>query len=162
MKTRNTYLGALAIVAIAALAAGAAKPAEVLTAEQIAYELSAAKGVYMGRKSVNLPAVKFEYNSFTLTSDARVQLNELAKVLKSTSFKEKRFEIAGHTDAKGSDEYNMGLAQKRAKIIVGYLVTQHSVPNGRLDPIGYGKRRLLLESDPYNADNRRAEVVLLQ
>ncbi|MDO8367597.1 MAG: OmpA family protein [Saprospiraceae bacterium] len=51
-------------------------------------------------------------------------------------------EIASHTDARGSDEYNLQLSQRRAKAVVEWLVKQ-GVARERLSPHGYGETKLV-------------------
>ncbi len=48
--------------------------------------------------------------------------------------------MASHTDRWGSDEYNMGLSQRRAQSVIDYLVASGIEPR-RLQPQGYGKSR---------------------
>ena len=56
---------------------------------------------------------------------------------------------AGHTDSRGSDEYNQGLSERRANSVAQYLLTK-GVVEARIDAVGFG------ESDPI-ADNGSAE-----
>src|SRR6185295_7698876 len=58
--------------------------------------------------------VNFSYNSADLTSDARITLDRLGTALSDGRLQGFTFLIAGHTDAKGGDEYNQKLSQRRA------------------------------------------------
>jgi OOP family OmpA-OmpF porin len=66
--------------------------------------------------------------------------------------------IAGHTDAKGTDAYNMDLGMKRAQAVKDVLV-KNGVPPERLDVQSFGKSRPIAENETEEgrAKNRRVE-----
>jgi OmpA-OmpF porin, OOP family len=71
-----------------------------------------------------------------------------------------RVEVAGHTDAIGTDEYNQGLSERRARIVYDYL-TAKGVDAGRLaGPVGYGEARPIDTNDTKEGRqrNRRTEL----
>ena len=49
--------------------------------------------------------------------------------------------VAGHTDERGSDEYNLALGQRRAAAVKAYLV-QHGIPETRIETVSYGEERV--------------------
>jgi len=102
--------------------------------------------------------VNFGLNSADLTRDSRATLDELAKAMASDDLKGMKFEIAGHTDAKGSDRYNEELSRKRAMAVVSYLERKPGVSGGQLEAKGYGEHDLWDKSNPNNPMNRRVEV----
>jgi hypothetical protein len=65
--------------------------------------------------------------------------------------------ISGHTDARGSADYNMRLSERRAQAVRQFLITEKGISAGRLAAKGYGKTQLLLPSDPNNELNRRVQ-----
>lgn len=73
-------------------------------------------------------------------------------------------EVAGHTDSRGSHEYNQNLSQARVNSVVEYL-TSHGIERRRLIPVGYGEERLL--EDCFTSDeechqkNRRVQFSIL-
>jgi outer membrane protein OmpA-like peptidoglycan-associated protein len=68
---------------------------------------------------------------------------ELHKLLKTlVQNPEMAVEIASHTDARGSDDYNLQLSQQRAESVVNWLVAQ-GISRSRLTPKGYGETRLV-------------------
>ena len=69
------------------------------------------------------------------------------------------FLIAGHTDAKGSDEYNLALSQRRAASVKAFLVETYKVDEGRLSVIGFGEEQLKNKEDPLADENRRVQIV---
>ena len=103
---------------------------------------------------LNIP---FEYNSAELAPEAKQQLEELSSALLGDSLSGYRFEIAGHTDASGSPDYNRQLSNRRADSVKQFLLSQ-GIGAERLNAVGYGEDNLLLADDPMHADNRRVEV----
>lgn len=56
-------------------------------------------------------------------------------------------EIGSHTDCRQTDEFNMGLSQKRADSVVSYLITKHNINPKRLHATGYGESKLVNKCD---------------
>jgi outer membrane protein OmpA-like peptidoglycan-associated protein len=107
-------------------------------------------------QSVNLN-IPFEHNSSTLRSQAETQLEQLELALNSASLGKDRFVVAGHTDAKGSAQYNKQLSLRRAEAVKRFLVANGMDPK-RLDTVGYGAERLLAPDRPEDPSNRRVEI----
>jgi outer membrane protein OmpA-like peptidoglycan-associated protein len=112
--------------------------------------------------SVNL-TVNFPTGSADLTPAARASLDALGKALASSDLASFRFRIEGHTDNVGSREENLALSQKRAEAVVSYLTTQYNVSPSRLEAVGMGQERPLVETPPQTpeARNRRVQVINL-
>jgi OmpA-OmpF porin, OOP family len=104
--------------------------------------------------------VNFEFDSDRLTSAAKENLDEFAKALHDPRLQGVKFEIDGHTDATGTETYNLGLSERRAAAVVSYLGTQ-GVDATDLTAKGFGKSKPRV-SDPYSAQNRRVETHLLE
>jgi peptidoglycan-associated lipoprotein len=66
--------------------------------------------------------------------------------------------IAGHTDERGSDEYNLALGQRRAAAVKAYLV-QHGIADARIATVSYGEEHPIAQGSDESAysQNRRAE-----
>ncbi|MBI3705960.1 MAG: OmpA family protein [Rhizobiales bacterium] len=111
-----------------------------------------------GPPSVDL-YVNFAYDSADLTSDARITLNQLGGALRDPRLEGFAFMIEGHTDAKGSAEYNQKLSERRAAAVRQYLIAQFGLAPARLSSVGYGKSRLLRPDQPEDGVNRRVRVV---
>jgi outer membrane protein OmpA-like peptidoglycan-associated protein len=108
------------------------------------------------QQSVNLN-VPFGSNSSALTPQASAQLAQLEIALNSASLSKDRFMVAGHTDAKGSAQYNKQLSQRRAEAVKGYLVSK-GIDANRLDAVGYGSEHPLAPDRPEDPSNRRVEI----
>ena len=102
--------------------------------------------------------INFEFNSAKLSPDSLEQLQQLATALNSEEILPYRIKVTGHTDAVGSDAYNMDLSKRRAQAVVSYLSSQLGVNLARLSSTGLGKRALKLPDDPGNGANRRVEI----
>ncbi len=108
--------------------------------------------------SVNL-YVNFAFDSADLTSDARITLDRLGSALRDPRLAYFAFVIAGHTDAKGSADYNLKLSERRAEAVRRYLVSRHGIAPARLSAIGHGKSLLLDPARPEDGVNRRVQVI---
>lgn len=105
--------------------------------------------------------VLFQYNSAELTPKARRQLDAVAAALKSPKLDRYRFELQGHTDAAGGEDYNLALSEQRAQAVFDYLVMQHGIDPQRLTAVGVGERDLLDPGNPTAEVNRRVKIVNL-
>ncbi len=103
--------------------------------------------------------IKFEYDSDQLTARAKQTLQSLGKALNSDKLKGSTFILEGHTDAVGTEAYNLDLSERRAKAAGKYLQTACNVTNAKLIVKSYGESRPLVKGDPEASDNRRVEVV---
>jgi outer membrane protein OmpA-like peptidoglycan-associated protein len=72
-----------------------------------------------------------------------------------------KLEVEGHTDAVGSDVYNLLLSQRRAASVARYLVQRQGVEMARLVVLGLGKSAPLFENG-YDPRNRRVQFARLE
>ena len=72
-------------------------------------------------------------------------------------------EVAGHTDSRGSDEYNIKLSQRRAEAVRDYLIDK-GIASGRLSARGYGESQPIASNatDEGRFQNRRVELIPLK
>ncbi|CAA6798839.1 MAG: Outer membrane protein [uncultured Sulfurovum sp.] len=98
-----------------------------------------------------LKNIYFESNSYAITGNEEEKLNKLSKVL--NQYKELKIDIIGHTDKKGSEEYNMELSHRRANSVKEYLLAQ-GVNSTQLNTLGMGATKAIYLTDE---DNRWAE-----
>jgi outer membrane protein OmpA-like peptidoglycan-associated protein len=152
----------------AALTPPAAGDATVQTAAADAQAGGAAPGALAAPGTVVavLPAdmmvnlqIRFGFDSAVLTDDQKPALAQMCRVMKVSDIK--HFRIAGHTDAKGSDAYNLRLSQLRAEEVMRYLVRDCGIAADRLEALGLGKSLPLNAADPLAAENRRVEFQAL-
>ena len=69
------------------------------------------------------------------------------------------FIVGGHTDAKGADDYNQRLSQRRAQAVRDFLVTNFAIEPEKLMAVGYGEEQLKSVDEPLAAVNRRVQVI---
>jgi outer membrane protein OmpA-like peptidoglycan-associated protein len=111
-------------------------------------------------KSPNVDVqILFAFDSADILPEAKPSLDELGKALTDPKLTGGSFLIAGHTDAKGSDEYNLALSQRRAASVKAFLVETYKVDEGRLSVIGFGEEQLKNKEDPLADENRRVQIV---
>jgi outer membrane protein OmpA-like peptidoglycan-associated protein len=70
--------------------------------------------------------------------------------------------VAGHTDAVGSDPFNLDLSERRADTIKRYLVQNYGLNGSDLVTVGYGKTKLKDTANPTASINRRVQVVNME
>lgn len=102
--------------------------------------------------------VTFEFNSATLTPEAQANLDQFAAALADQRLATAHFAVEGHTDATGSENYNLGLSERRAAAVVAYLTAKGLAPD-RFAAEGFGKLKPRV-ADPYDPQNRRVETRL--
>ncbi|MEW6621306.1 MAG: OmpA family protein [bacterium] len=104
--------------------------------------------------------IHFDYNRSTISKQAIPQLNEIGKALSSQKLAKVKFKIAGHTDSRGSREYNQTLSEKRAESVKKYLIAHFSIPAEKLITRGYGEDRPVVNGndEASYALNRRVEI----
>ena len=111
------------------------------------------------RLQAALQTIYFDFDSYKLSDAARAALVKNEELLKTNTAA--RLKIEGNCDERGSDEYNLALGEKRAKVAMDYLVTL-GLPSQRLSVISYGKEKPVDRGHTESAwaKNRRDDFVL--
>ena len=147
------------------LTRGIGAPGAQPRTRQIVIEPGQEGKVLAAVKEEKLPSldirVPFDYNSDVLTREAQAVLKPLGEALKDPKLAKARFLIGGHTDAKGSDDYNQSLSERRARSVQAHLVAAFSIDPSRVRPMGFGERSLADPARPEDGVNRRVEIVNL-
>ena len=101
-------------------------------------------------------AVYFDYDQATLSDQARATLDAKIPVLQANA--NARILVVGHTDERGSDEYNLALGQRRAAAAKRYLV-QRGIDGSRIETTSRGEEQPAMQGMDESAysQNRRAE-----
>jgi peptidoglycan-associated lipoprotein len=113
-------------------------------------------GAQGGPSACDLKTVYFGFDEATLSQEARVILDTDWQCL---SKQPGRIVVAGHTDERGTTEYNLALGERRAEAVRKYLIGLGADPQ-KSKPLSYGKERAV---DPGHdeaawAKNRRVEI----
>lgn len=111
--------------------------------------------------TVRLKNIYFDFDKTTLKKESFTELNKVVEFLKQNPTVE--IEIAGHTDSKGTDEYNINLSQGRSQSVVDYIISQ-GIESFRLGAHGYGEGKPIdtNDTDAGRANNRRVEFTVLK
>ncbi len=116
---------------------------------------------------IELPGdILFDFDKWDIRPDAEESLKKVADIIKA--YKSPRVIIAGHTDSKGSDEYNLELSQKRADSVKNWLIEKAGIDSSVIETIGYGESKPVApNTNPDGSDNpegrqknRRVEIVI--
>jgi outer membrane protein OmpA-like peptidoglycan-associated protein len=105
--------------------------------------------------------ISFANNSADLTAQARANAAVFAQALQTDALKDKRFMIAGHTNATGSREHNIDLSRRRALAVADFLESK-GVDRLRLRLRGFGFDEPLPGRDPTAPANRRVEASVIE
>ena len=107
-----------------------------------------------------LQVVPFSYDQHLLTDEARNIIAANAALLKTGG--RAKFQLAGHCDERGSDQYNIALGERRAESVRAYLL-ELGIDAGQMETISYGEERPVDAGHDESAwqQNRRVEFVLL-
>lgn len=124
--------------------------------------------------------VHFDFDKYSLSTKGKKQVHELGKALKGllkdhyprgirnevTPFKTHRFKfnLIGHTDSRGSDEYNDTLSLERAKTVKDFLVKFYGILESVIETKGKGKREMLIpnaRTKEEHEKNRRVEISVI-
>lgn len=113
------------------------------------------EGIIVNFKS----GVLFDFNKSDLTPASTRSVTELADILKK--YPDTDVLIEGHTDDKGSDDYNMSLSQRRAQAVSSYL-SGKNIASSRLRTVGYGEKQPVATNDTEDgrSQNRRVTFVI--
>jgi outer membrane protein OmpA-like peptidoglycan-associated protein len=109
---------------------------------------------------VSLADILFDFDKATLRRDVEFNLVKIATIL--NQYPEMNVLIEGHTDAVGTDEYNLGLSQRRAQAVYDFMIEQGDVAEARLQWAGYGESRPVApnDTDANRQKNRRVDLVI--
>lgn len=130
-------------------------------AEEIKNDIPGAKveRVEEGIKVEFNEKILFAFSKSELGDAARENLGKLVDVL--NKYPNTNIEIQGHTDSRGSEEYNMGLSEKRASTVADFLKSR-GIAESRITTVGFGESApgYTNETDEGMAQNRRVEFLI--
>ena len=141
----------------AAAEAEAARAAEQAAAEEArkAEEMARLKELQDAVDSVG-SVVFFDFDKSTLTPATRRVLDAHIALLKTNT---ESVRLEGHTDERGTREYNMALGERRAKAVADYMAV-NGIARYRLETVSYGEERPAVagSNEAAWAKNRRVEI----
>ncbi len=109
----------------------------------------------------NIQVIYFDYDQAEIRSDQVGALQNNARFLRQNAGV--RFTITGHADERGSQEYNIGLGDRRANAVQQYLVEQ-GISESRINTVSFGEERPVCSDTTERCyqQNRRAELITRQ
>jgi peptidoglycan-associated lipoprotein len=124
-------------------------------------QLSAAERATLNERLARMEDALFDYDKATIRNDATTALRDDVNVIRDilANYPQQKLVIEGHTDERGSDEYNMGLGDRRARAAEQFLSTM-GIPQTQLTVISFGKEkpRCTEETEQCWQENRRAHI----
>jgi OmpA-OmpF porin, OOP family len=108
---------------------------------------------------VNLYGIQFDFDKVAVRPDSKRTLDEIANLLKQAP--DLRLEIVGHTDNKGTPDYNLDLSGRRAGRVVEALTATYGIAADRLSARGAGMSAPVAgnETEAGRTKNRRVELI---
>jgi outer membrane protein OmpA-like peptidoglycan-associated protein len=109
---------------------------------------------------VDQKTLTFKFDSNVLTNEAISKLDDIAGQVSSSGYV---VEIQGFTDSIGSENYNLGLSERRAQSVLRYLVSKN-IPLYRISIVGLGKTNPIADNTTTGGreQNRRVEIRVLE
>lgn len=101
--------------------------------------------------------VLFALNSADVPDSAKPYLDAVGKMLQADPEGKAKLVVEGHTDASGSDQYNLMLSQRRADSVKLHIVQHYGIDPGRVNALGKGEAELYDKDDPLSGENRRVQ-----
>ena len=167
----NIWLPVLVFTILLALTATASAEPDYSAEQVVEFFLGSAsaaptRGICVGTVKDCSPAqrpsqgfdilVNFEHDSAILSSKARTNLIQIAGALKDPRLSTTRFVVEGHTDALGTEAYNIRLSELRARAVTAFLI-QNGVISANIVAVGVGENSPRSE-DTLDPVNRRVEI----
>ncbi len=103
--------------------------------------------------------IEFDFNKAVVRAQYHDQLAKAADFIKK--YPGAKFVLGGHTDSRGSDQYNQVLSERRATAVKNYLVEKFGIDATALTARGYGEKQPIADNmlEAGRQKNRRVEVV---
>ncbi len=123
----------------------------------------AAKGKLIYTVTLSNDKVTFPVNRAAVSDDAKALIDEAIAQLKAEN-RGVYFEIEGHTDSSGPEEYNLKLGEDRAMAVRNYLHDQHGIALNRMQVISYGETKPVVDNKTKDnrSQNRRVVIKVLE
>ncbi len=116
-------------------------------------------------KSFVLKNINYDYDKWDILSESEIELDKLVQVMNDK--RGIKVELGSHTDARGNNQYNMRLSQKRSDSAVNYIVSK-GIDRSRIIAKGYGETQIINHCkngencpDWEHRQNRRTEFKII-
>jgi len=160
-RAGNTAVGAIIGAAVGGAAGAYIGNYMDKQAEEMKRDLEGAtiERVGEGIKITFGSGILFDVDRSNVKQDAQANLQRLAGIL--NKYEDTQILIEGHTDASGSEDYNMDLSLRRAQSVGNFLQTQQVMPT-RFSMMGYGETQPVASNETTEGKqaNRRVEIAI--
>lgn len=161
-KAGNTAVGAILGGAVGGVAGGLIGKRMDKQAAEIQNTIPNAQVVREGEGIIVKfdSGILFDFASANLKDAAKQNIKSLAGSI--NEYPNTDIKVIGHTDNKGTEDYNLGLSEQRAASVKAYAVAQ-GVPSSRMTTVGKGFSEPIADNstDAGRAANRRVEIVIV-
>ena len=159
--TGSTARGAIIGAAVGGVAGAVIGRQMDQQAEELAADLEGADVERVGEGIlINFPSgLLFDFDSSNLRTASRADLADLAASF--SKYEGRELMIVGHTDATGTDSYNMDLSRRRSQATADYLMSR-GVPSSRVRVVGRGEEEPVADNESADGRqlNRRVEIAM--
>lgn len=123
----------------------------------------AAKGKIIYTVTLSDDKVTFPFDRALVSDEAKAMVDTAIAQLKAEN-KGVYFEIEGHTDSTGPEEYNLKLGEERAMAVRNYLYDHHGIALNRIEVISYGESKPVVDNktSANRAQNRRVVIKVVE
>ena len=136
-------------------------PKESITEKQISKAQPSDSEMSIKELQTKIKDIHFDYDKYDIRDDAKPVMKEVADALSKN--RKIKVIIEGHCDERGTNEYNLGLGDRRASSTKEYLVSL-GIPTGKIETISYGEEKPLcaVQTEDCWNKNRRGHFVLVE
>lgn len=161
-KAGNTAIGAIAGAAIGGVAGGLIGNKMDKQAAEIENTVAGAEVIKVDEAILVKfdSGILFDFDKTELKPAARTNIEQLVKSLNENP--DTDILVIGHTDSRGTDQYNQGLSERRAKAVKDFAVSK-GLNSSRMKTMGKSFHEPIADNDTEagRAENRRVEIVIV-
>jgi OOP family OmpA-OmpF porin len=106
--------------------------------------------------------VNFDFDRSEVKAEYFDEIEEVAEFMRQ--YEDTVVELEGHTDSRGTDQYNQGLSERRANAVRQVMIDRFGISAGRITATGYGESQPIASNstDAGRAENRRVITVVIK
>ncbi|MBK8474612.1 MAG: OmpA family protein [Sphingobacteriales bacterium] len=119
------------------------------------------------RPDLPLPTINniyYDFDKDDIRLDAQIELDKIVKFMKDNP--DVKIDLLSHTDARGKEDYNLELSERRAKSAMNYIIGK-GIPPSQITSKGMGETKIINKcknnvscTDAEHEQNRRTEFVI--
>ncbi len=116
---------------------------------------------------LDIENINFDYDKSFIRTDAAYELEKVIRYM--NRYPSVKIDVRSHTDARGSDSYNLALSKRRNTSTIDYIINKGGISRSRVTGRGYGETQLINGcsngvkcDDLIHEQNRRSEFIVVQ